>query len=165
MRIGNRFDCGCTNITSTDGLSLPWVNELRYLGVFIVSSRKFKCSLDHVKRAFYCAANAWFGKVARAASEEVVLYLVKSKRYPILLYGLEACVLNKEENRSIDFTKTRFFMKLFRTSNPQVIDDCQTFFRVESPSVRLAKLTCKFIARYKNNDNNMCKLFSIQCEL
>ena len=111
MRIGNRFDCDCTNITSTDGLSLPWVNELRYLGVVIVSSRKFKCSLDHAKRAFYRAANAIFGKVARAASEEVVLHLVKSKCYPVLLYGLEACVLNKEENRSIDSTTTRIFIK------------------------------------------------------
>ena len=88
------------------------------------------------------------------------IHLVKSKCIPVLLYGLEACVLNKEENRSIDFTTTRFFMKLFRTSNPQVIDDCQTFFGVESPSVRQAKLRCKFIARYKNNDNNMCKLFN-----
>jgi len=45
----------------------------------------FKCSLDYAERAFYCAANAIFGKVAIAASEEVVLQLVKSKSYPVLL--------------------------------------------------------------------------------
>ena len=52
MRIGSRFDINCTQITSIDGMSLPWVTELRYLGVYIISSRKFKCSLDYAKRAF-----------------------------------------------------------------------------------------------------------------
>ena len=47
----SRFDINCTQITSIDGMSLPWVAELRYLGVYIVSSRKFKCSLDYAKRA------------------------------------------------------------------------------------------------------------------
>jgi len=48
----------------------------------------FKCSLNYVKRAFYRTANAIFGKVARAAFEEIVLQLVKSKCYLTLLYGL-----------------------------------------------------------------------------
>ena len=97
MRIGNRFDSDCANITSLDGTSLSWVRELRYLGVFLISSRKFKCSLDYAKRAFYRAANAIFGNVARAASEEVVSHLVISNCYPVLLYGLEACMLNKDD--------------------------------------------------------------------
>ena len=57
------------------------------------------------------------GKVSRAASEEVVLKLIKSKCYPVLLYGLEAIALNNVEKKSIDFTAKRFFMKLFRTVN------------------------------------------------
>ena len=133
--------------------------------MFLISSHKFKCSLDYAKRAFYHAANAIFGKVARVASEEVVLHLVKSKCYPVLLYGLEACMLNKDDLRSINFTATWFFMTLFRTSNSLVIADCQ-FFGTESPSVRLEILTCKFVARYKSSDNNMCKLFKqLSCEL
>ena len=101
MPIGNRFDINCAQVTSIDGHSLPWVTELRYL-VHILSSRKFKCSLDYAKRAFYRAANAIFGKVSRAASEEVVLQLIKSKCYSVLLYGLEAIVLNNvEKNQSI----------------------------------------------------------------
>ena len=127
--------------------------------MFLISSRKFKCSLDYAKRAFHRAGNAIFGKVASAASEEVVLHLVKSKCYPVLLYGLEACMLNKEDLRSINFTATRFFMKLFHASNSLVIADCQTFFGIESLSVRLEILTCKFVARYKSSDNKMCKLF------
>jgi len=158
-RIGSRFDINCIQITSIDGMSLPWVTELRYLGVYIISSRKFKCSLDYAKRAFYRAANAIFGKVSRVASEEVVLQLIKSKCYPVLLYGLEAIVLNNVEKNSIDFTAKRFFMKLFRTVNSEIITDCQTYFGIDLPSVRLSKLTVQFIARYNTTDNYICNLF------
>jgi len=35
------------NITTSNGRQLEWVNELRYLGIFIVSARGFKVLLDH----------------------------------------------------------------------------------------------------------------------
>ena len=49
--------------------------------------------------------------------------------YPVLLYGFEACVLIKDDLRSINFTATRFFMKLFRTSNSLAIAEFQNVFR------------------------------------
>jgi len=82
---------------------LPWVADIRYLGIHIVRSRLFKCSLDMVKRSFYRAANAVFGKIGRFASEEVVLKIIHSKCAPILLYGLTACPLNKADLNSLDF--------------------------------------------------------------
>jgi len=45
-------------------------------GVFIVSSRSFKCSLAYAKRSFYAAVNGLFGKLLNLASEEVILELV-----------------------------------------------------------------------------------------
>ena len=94
------------------GAIIPWMDEIRYFGVFIVRSRLFKCSLDHAKKSFYRSANAIFGKVGRFASEEVILQLIKSKCIPVLLYGLEACPLNKSDLHSLDFVINRFFMKL-----------------------------------------------------
>ena len=44
VRIGSRFDSNCASINSINGTSLPWVTEMRYLGVFLVSSNRFKCS-------------------------------------------------------------------------------------------------------------------------
>ena len=35
-RIGPRADAVCSDITCLSGLSLNWVNEIRYLGIFIV---------------------------------------------------------------------------------------------------------------------------------
>jgi len=61
-------------------------------------------------------------------SEEVTLLLVKSKCVPVLLYGLEVCELNKSQMASLDFTINRFFMKLFSTSNMEIVKSCQEFF-------------------------------------
>ena len=80
----------------------------RYLGVFIVRSRNFKCSLDTAKRSFYRAANAIFGKVGRIASEDVTLQLLSSKCIPLLLYGLESIPLSSSQLASLDFTINRF---------------------------------------------------------
>ena len=91
MRIGPQCDVKCANITTTEGRILSWVDDIRYLGVFLVKSRDFKCSFSYAKRSFYRALNAIFGKVGRVASVPVVLELVSSKCLPILLYGLEAC--------------------------------------------------------------------------
>ena len=100
-----------------DGSELFWVDEIRYLGVFVTRSRKFKCSIDNAKRSFHRAANSIFGKVGRLASEEVVVQLLLHKCMPILYYVLEVCALDKRSVQSLDFTINRFFMKLFKTSS------------------------------------------------
>ena len=87
LRIGPRSNIICAAITSLTG---HWpVSEIRYLGVYFVQSRSFKCSLDAATRGFYCAANSIFCKVGRIASEEVIIQLILSKCMPILTYGLE----------------------------------------------------------------------------
>ena len=98
--------------------------------------------------------------MANAASEEVMLHLVNSKCFPMLLYGLETCPLNKSENSSINFTAMRFFMKLFRSSNSDLINECMFFFGVDSPSDNLQKRTTKFVARYVSCENKLCQLVS-----
>jgi len=66
---------------------LQWVSKLRHFGVFIVSSRSFKCSLVRAKRSFYAAVNGLFGKLLDLASDEVILELVRAKCIPILLWS------------------------------------------------------------------------------
>jgi len=43
LRVGPRCDVACANITTMNGKQLPWVKELRYLGVYFVQSRHFRC--------------------------------------------------------------------------------------------------------------------------
>jgi len=125
FRVGPRCDKHCKNIRTSRGHLIPWVDEMRYFGLFIVQSRTFKYSLDHAKRSFYHAVNGIFGRIGRMASEEVILELIKTKcLLPILLYGLEVCPLSKTNLRSLDFPINRFFMKLFNTSDIQIVTEC-----------------------------------------
>jgi len=148
LRIGPRAEIVCSNLTCLSGASLTWVNEIRYLGIYIVKSRVFKCSLEVAKRSFYRAANAIFGKIGRIASEEVTLHIIKSKCLPVLLYGLEVCPLNISDLRSLDFVVNRFFMKLFNTNVIDIVKLCQDYFDFGLPSVIIEKRRKTFLARF-----------------
>ena len=68
LRIGPRNNASCLPVLLSASTVISWVNEMRYLGIFIVCSRKLKCSLEHAKKSFYRAANAVFSKIGRVAS-------------------------------------------------------------------------------------------------
>ena len=87
------------------------VNEMRYLGIVIVHSRIFKCSLEHAKSHFIAAV---FAKIRRVAFEEVTLQLIKSNDLRTnISYGLETRSITKSDLQSLDFVINRFFVKLF----------------------------------------------------
>ena len=45
MRIGARRDKLCSGIHTLDGREFDWINEIRYIGVSILCSFRFKCWL------------------------------------------------------------------------------------------------------------------------
>ena len=71
---------------------------------------------------------AVYGKIGRSGSEEVVLQLISSKYMPCLLYALEACPVNKTQQRSLEFTLNRVLKKVFRTASLDVITKCRHWF-------------------------------------
>jgi hypothetical protein len=157
LRIGARFDANCINITGLSGHIIPWSQEIRYLGIHILPSRVFRCSLDNAKRSFYRAANAIYGKIGGRASEEVILQLIRSKCLPMLLYGLEACPMRVSDKHSLDFVINRFFMKLLKTNNIDIIKFCQEAFSFELPSVILERRTKNFVMKLNQSDNIFVK--------
>ena len=58
------------------------------------------------------------------------------KCLPILTYGLKVCALPKRVLQSLDFTVNRVLMKLYKSSNTVVIEQCRYFFHIELPSVQ-----------------------------
>jgi len=62
----------------------------------------------------------------------------------VLLYGLEACALNKSQIASLDFVINRFFMKMFKTNNIEIVKACQQYFSFDLPSVVLSRRIKKF---------------------
>jgi len=79
--------------------------------------------------------------------ENVTLQLIQSKCVPALLYGLDACPLNKSDINSLDFVVNQFFMKLFFTSDINIVSECQLMFNFKLPSEQLAQQKDSFISR------------------
>ena len=159
-RIGPQSCIECCKILTADGKCLEWVNNLRYFGIFILRAKSFRCCFANAKKSFYRAFNALYGKLARA-SEEVVLSLIKSKCLPCLLYGLDACPVNKTEARSLDFSVTRILMKIFHTTNNDVISECQSFFRFLPIHILVRERKVKFLQKYMASENILCNCWVI----
>ena len=56
------------------------------------------------------------------------------------------CALPKRVLQSLDFTVDRILMKLFKSSNTVVIEQCRYFFDIELPSVQLQRRFENFLA-------------------
>ena len=102
--------------------------------------------------------NSLFGKLLNLASQVVILKLVSC--FPVLLYGLECCHLNKTDLQSLDFTSNRLFMKLFRTGSIDVVQECRSYLGVELPSCIIKKKQDKFLSRYNCVENLFCRYCS-----
>ena len=69
-------------------------------------------------------------------------------RLGIIMYGLEALPLQKNQLNSLDFVTNRLFMKLFRTTDIRIISLCQELFNLELPSVQLERRCKKFMNKF-----------------
>ena len=134
IRFGRCFKHECSQLISLNGEVLCWVDTCRYLGVYFVSSKKFKCSLSCNKRSFYRSFNCIFSKIGWRASEEILIRLLFSKCLPIFVYGLDACPLTKTHTRLLDFVVDRCFMKIFKTKSIDIVNICQCNFNVQKAS-------------------------------
>ena len=104
MRFGPRFKNACVDIVAS-GQSIKWEMLARYLGIYLESSTKFKCSFSKKQSGIFKKSfNSIFGKIGRSASEEVLFELIKSKCLPILLYGTDVCPMNSADRHSLQFT-------------------------------------------------------------
>ena len=65
--------------------------------------------------------------------------------------------INVLNQSSIDFVVNRFFMKLFKSSNIAVINECQKMFFFQLPSERLSHRTSRFLSKVASVDNNFIK--------
>src|SRR5437899_7401473 len=88
LRIGKRFNIKCSDLL-LDGQVIPFVKEIKYLGIVITNSSKFMRSICVSKLKFYRCFNAIYCK-ASCASEEVIINLFKSYCLPLVIYSCES---------------------------------------------------------------------------
>jgi len=99
-------------------------------------------------------------KIGRSASEEVVINLVTHKCLPALLYGTEVCPVSKSDTYSFDFATNRLLMKLFKTNNINIIEECRVNFGMILPSSLVTRRTFKFMSKLQFLENSFCSIFN-----
>ena len=96
-----------------NGKPLQWVESWDYLGVNLVSGRRFGCSaVDRIKK-FYRCANAIF-RIDGRSDDLTMLRLVQSHCVPILTYGIEITHFSDSREKSkIRMAYNSLFRRIF----------------------------------------------------
>jgi len=92
MRIGKRYSVQCAPFVLCGG-ELKFVNEVKYLGVCVMTARRFKTSVSHLKIKFYRTFNCIYSRSKAANSEMVAAERLKAFCLPLLLYASESVSL------------------------------------------------------------------------
>ena len=126
MRIGDRHQVKLNSL-HIDDRTLHWKSEIKYLGVIIVSSRRFMVNQQNAKQKYYRSLNGIFGRIGTKSSPVVLCSLVNSYCTPILLYATESLNCNAKLLNSLDNAHAQAFYKIFSTYDKNVIKDCQFY--------------------------------------
>ena len=148
MRVGPLFDKPCVPILTSARDKVPMVNVTRYLGVHFVAGRTFRVSMDLPKRSFNRAANSILGRLQGSATEDVLFHLITTKAVPILLFATESVNLSKSVIASLDFCVLKFVMKIFKSSNRDLVLQCLQYFNFKLPSSLLVTRKEKFTSAF-----------------
>lgn len=160
LRIGNRHMIKPIDI-QIYGNAINWVNEIQYLGVTIVSSKRFKLNIQNRKQKFFRAVNAVLGRIGTFSSPDVVLSLIESNCVPVLLYGLECVELNNSLLRSIENAYSQVFSKLFHTFDRSVIKQCQFYMGYLPAELKIANRKMNFLSKISLTNNFTCTLLDV----
>jgi len=154
IRVGKRFASPCQRIT-IGNIELSWVNELRYLGVYLLSGHTLKFSLDYCKKKFYRCLNCILSKTGN--KPDIVLSLCQSYCTPVLLYCVETMNLTDTEKKRLSSPFTKLFNKLFWTFDKSVIAACHYYTSYLPLSYIIDLKILNFLVKCRRSDNSILR--------
>lgn len=80
---------------------IPWVDSVRYLGVYLDGNRKLSFNFNHTKRYFYAAFNN-IRLHAKSLEQLTQLTLMESYCLPLLTYAAGAIKLTKRQTQELN---------------------------------------------------------------
>jgi hypothetical protein len=160
IRVGKRYNV-TTGKLSIDNTTLPWVAELRYLGLVFKAGSGVKCNFHNTKIKFFRSLNGILGKLGSTPPVNLTLSLVATFCNPVLLFGLESLVINKSDRKSLSYPYHAVFMKLFASFDNNVIEQCQYYCDRLPFQYELDLRVLNFYANLNIMDYNLpaCALF------
>jgi len=148
IRVGPRFESVVFPITINDQ-SLPWLKEIKYLGLVVVSAKKFTTNLQSFRQKFFSSLNGIFGKVGTNTSPEVLCSLVQAFCLPVLLYAAEALNYSERLLCSLEKSYSQAFFKIFKTFDKQVIRSCQFFMGILPIKLLISQRKLNYLSKLR----------------
>ena len=150
MYFGKRIDI--VHDVSLNGNIIEWVNEWKYLGVTLKSSKQFDCSVNERVKKFFRCANAIF-RIEGKSNDTVMLRLVESHCVPILTYAIEIIhVANRDERRQLRVAYNSLFRKIFHYRWSESVSALQSFLGRPTWEQLVEKRRAKFLKRVREAD-------------
>ena len=159
LRIGPCHNVEVVCIAVND-VEIQWCKELRYLGLFITSARKFNVNLQNARHKFFSSLNGIFGKVGLNTSPVLLCSLINSFCVPILMYGLESVIINTKTKNSLENAYSQAFMKIFKTFDKNIISICQFNMGYLPIELQLVLKQLKFLIGVKKSGNATCNFLA-----
>ena len=126
IRIGQAFRHVCDNVT-LHGLDLPFVEEAKYLGVYIVTGKRFRVKLSEPISKFFKSVNSILSKCKGHMNEVVLLNLLSAYCKPLLCYACECIDFLKSEYSRLFNAWNSIYWKIFQVNDQNCISDICRF--------------------------------------
>jgi len=142
------------------GNNLQFVCLLKYLGIVLLSDRKIKFCVKHVKVNFFRTLNCIYIRRKGANSEIVTIELLKSYCLPGLLYATEAISLTATDMRILDNYISRALYKIFGISDNKNMLHMRQCLGLPSLRNMIENRLCKFMDRLLGD-----RSFTVMCNV
>ena len=156
MRVGNRFKTDVVSLCGLNDTIIPWVSELKYLGVYLLHIVYLKINVHPTKVKFFTSFNAICAKLGASASAETLTHLLKTNCLSALLYNLEAVHLTETNINQLTFPLDRSFIKIFHLKNTDSNRLCQYYMYQLPVKMLIDMRKLLFCQNIRNSD---CELF------
>lgn len=155
IRIGKNW-CDECSMLSVGDQSIPWSKQLIYLGVTISSGNKFVIELKPCRSKFYRSFNSIYSKIFRS-NEFLIVSLVKTFCVSIVMYSLDALVLNSTCLNSLDNLFCNAFGNFFKTYDRDILYTCMYYLNCWPLRFEYFYRRVNFLTRLGESNNSLLK--------
>lgn len=95
-----------------NGSKVKWVNQLKYLGIYLCAGKKFTVDLSCIRRNFFSAVNSVLSR-CNYVSDLVKLELLEKHCLPLLMYCMESLSLSPVQTAELNSYWNSVYRKVF----------------------------------------------------
>ena len=92
--------------------SIQWTDSIKYLGVKLITGKRFRVDLSECRRKFFATVNSLFNK-CKFTSDVVKLELLESHCLPVLLYSVDCLNLDTVQVKELNSWWNSVYRKIF----------------------------------------------------